>query len=135
MAELLYPELSQNLIGILFDAYNNLGGGYQEKVYQAAIRKELSKNKIKFIEQIGMDLLYKGNKISRYYLDFIIENKIVLELKVTPQFTPKDIMQVLGYLKQTGLELGILVSMNRNGVIYKRILRGKSQNVYFFEFA
>jgi len=77
------------------------------------------------MEQIKADLFYDGDKLHRYYLDFIIEHKIVLELKVTPRFAPRDIMQVLGYLKQSGLILGILASLNRNGVYYKRILRGK----------
>ena len=78
------------------------------------------------MEQVGIDLTYLNDKISRYYVDFIIENQIVLELKVAPRFTPRDIMQVLSYLKQTNLELGILVSMNRNGIFFKRLLKGYS---------
>ncbi len=124
MSELLHPELSYRLVGILYKVYNELGGGYQERIYQAAIRRELSKQKIIFIEEAWVDLLYDGNKLSRYRLDFIIEQKIVLELKVAPRFTPRDIMQVLGYLKQSKLELGILASLNRKNMIYRRILRG-----------
>ena len=125
MAEIIYPELSYKIVGILYKVYNELGGGYQEKIYQSAIRKELIESKIGFIEQVKVGLLYKGNKLYRYYLDFVIEHKIILELKVTPRFTPRDIMQVLGYLKQSGLELGILASLNRNAVFFKRILKGK----------
>lgn len=124
MAEIIYPELSYKIMGVLFKIYNELGGGYQEKVYQAATRRELIKNNLGFIEQVKIDLFYDGSKIFRYYLDFIIEHKIVLELKVTPRFTPRDIMQVLGYLKQADLKLGILVSLNRNEIFYKRILKG-----------
>ena len=127
MAKLVHPELSYKLVGILYKIYNKLGGGYQEKVYQSALRRELTENKIGFIEQVSVDLLYEGNKINRYRLDFIIEHKIVLELKVTPRFTPRDIMQVLGYLKKSGLELGILVSLNRNAIFHKRILKGKTK--------
>lgn len=125
MAKLVHPELSYKLVGILYKVYNELGGGYQERVYQAAVRRELIKNKLGFIEQVKVDLIYDGNKIDRYRLDFIIEHKIVLELKVTPKFTPRDIMQVLGYLKKNNLELGILVSLNRNGIFFKRILKGR----------
>ena len=123
MSELIYPDLSYKLVGILYKVYNQLGGGYQEKIYQSAIRRELIKNNIGFIEQVWANLIYDGEKINQYRLDFIIEHKIVLELKVTPKFTPRDIMQVLGYLKQSNLKLGILVSLNRNDVIYKRILK------------
>ncbi|MCX5749993.1 MAG: GxxExxY protein [Candidatus Saganbacteria bacterium] len=123
-AKLIHAELSYKLVGVLYKVYNELGGGYQEKIYQSAVRKELKKSGINFTEQLGIDLLYDDKKIGRYFLDFVIENKIVLELKVVPRFSPRDIMQVLGYLKQTGLELGILASMNRNGIIMKRILKG-----------
>ncbi|MCX5751923.1 MAG: GxxExxY protein [Candidatus Saganbacteria bacterium] len=125
MVDLIYPELSYQIIGVLYKVYNELGGGYQEKVYQAAIKREFLKNDIDFIEQVKVDLRYDQNSIGRYYLDFIVEHKIVLELKVTPRFAPRDIMQVLAYLKQSGLELGILASLNRNTVLFKRILKGR----------
>ena len=125
MAELLYPELSYKLVGVLFKVYKQLGGGYQERIYQAAVRRELAKNAIGFDEQVSVELLYDGDRLSRYRLDFIIEQKIILELKVGPKFTPRDIAQVLGYLKQSGLQLGILVSFNRQDIYFKRILKGR----------
>lgn len=136
MAEIIHPELSYKIVGILYKVYNELGGGYQERIYQSAVRRELMKNKLGFIEQVKVDLFYEGSKLHRYYLDFVIEHKIALELKVTPRFTPRDIMQVLGYLKQSGLRLGILASLNRNGIFFKRIFKGRdlvSRNSREFE--
>ena len=124
MPELVYPELSYKIIGIMYVVYNQLGGGYQEKYYQEAVKREFKKSGLGFLEQVRMELLYDGNSLGRYYIDFVVEHKIVLELKVSPKFYQKDVMQVLGYLKQSGLKLGILVGMNRNGIIFKRILRG-----------
>ena len=124
MPELVYPELSYKIIGIMYVGYNQLGGGYQEKYYQEAVKREFKKSGLGFLEQVRMELLYDGNSLGRYYIDFVVEHKIVLELKVSPKFYQKDVMQVLGYLKQSGLKLGILVGMNRNGIIFKRILRG-----------
>jgi len=128
IAELVYPELSYKIVGILFKVYNQLGGGYQEKYYQQAIKRELFCRQIPFLEQVRTDFNYEGQLIGRYYLDFIIDHidhKIVLEIKIVPTFSAKDIMQVLNYLKQTDLKLGILASLNRNNIFYKRILRGK----------
>jgi GxxExxY protein len=136
MAEIIYPELSYKIVGILYKVYNELGGGYQERIYQSAVRRELIKNGLGFIEQVKVDLFYDGSKLHRYYLDFVVEHKIVLELKVTPRFTPRDIMQVLSYLKQSGLRLGILASLSRNGIFFKRILKGRdlvSRNSREFE--
>lgn len=67
---------------------------------------------------------FNGIKLGRYFLDFLIENKIILEIKVSPKFYKRDIKQVLGYLNKTRLELGILVSFNRFEVQFKRILKG-----------
>jgi len=125
MADLIHPELSYKIIGILYKVYNLLGGGYQEKYYQQAIRREFVMNNIPFLEQVRTDFTYFDKPLGRYYLDFIVDHKIVLELKITPSFSTKDTMQVLNYLKQSGLELGILASLNRNNIIYKRILKGK----------
>lgn len=124
IADLIFPELSYKIIGILYKVYNQMGGGYQEKYYQQAIKREFFVNKIPFLEQVKTNLNYQGQLLGRYYLDFIVDHKIVLELKVIPFFTQKDIMQVLNYLKQSHLELGILVSLNRNNIHYKRILKG-----------
>ncbi|MBU0574525.1 MAG: GxxExxY protein [Candidatus Margulisiibacteriota bacterium] len=126
MAEIIHGDLSYKIVGILYKVYNHLGGGYQEKYYQQAIKNELLTQNIPFQEQVRSDLYYKKEKIGRYYIDFIIDLKIVLELKVAPLFSTRDIMQVLGYPKQSKLELGILVSLNRNNIHFKRILRGKS---------
>jgi len=126
MVEIVYPELSYKIVGILYKVYNELGGGYQERYYQQVIKREFKEAQIPFLEQIRVDLDYNGLYLGRYYLDFVIDHKIVLELKVAPKFTQRDVMQVLGYLKKSGLELGILASLNRNSVIYKRILKGKS---------
>jgi GxxExxY protein len=113
-------------MGLLFKIYNELGGGYPEKVYQAAVRQELVDKNIGFLEQVEADLYYAGKKLNRFRLDFVIEHKIVLELKVCSHFRPRDYYQILGYLKQNKLDLGILASFARTGVKYKRILRGYS---------
>ena len=126
MAELVHPELSYKIVGVLYGVYNELGGGYQERIYQAAVGKELAQQKIGYIEQVKSDLFYKGQKLGNYRLDFVIEHKIVLELKVAPRFSPRDIMQVLGYLKQSNLNLGILVTFSRSGIFFKRVLKGNN---------
>ncbi len=125
MANLVYPELSYKIIGVLFKIYNQMGGGYQEKYYQRVVKRECFAQNIPFLEQVRVDLVYEQKQIGNYYMDFVLDHKIVLELKIVPRFSTKDIMQVLNYLKQSGLELGILASFSRNGLFYKRILKGR----------
>ena len=129
MAELIHPELSYKVVGILYKVYNQMGGGYQEKYYQQAIKREFFMEKVPFLEQVRIDFNYNGELIGRYYIDFVVDHKIVLELKVTPTFSRRDIMQVLNYLDQSSLKLGILVSLNRNSIFYKRIIRNENRGL------
>lgn len=122
MPKLFYPDLSYKLVGALFKIYNTIGGGYQEKYYQRALKLELSKQNIHFKEQVRINLEFEGKAIGNYYLDFVIENKIVLEIKASPRFYIRDIKQVIGYLKSTGLKLGILAGFTKDGVKFKRII-------------
>ena len=121
-SKLIYPKLSYSVVGILFNVYNELGGGYQEKYYQRAIAKRFKRENIKFQEQVVFSLEFDKEKIGRYFLDFLLENKIILEIKITPRFYIRDIRQILAYLKRTNLQLGILSSFTRNGLIFKRVI-------------
>ena len=125
-SKVLYPELSYKIIGILYDVYNTLGFGYQEKYYYRAIKEGLVSNKLAVKEQAHIPLQYKNSKIGRYFVDFIVEDKIVLELKRGDRFSRVNIEQVYGYLKSTGLKLGILANFTSDGIKFKRILNSDS---------
>lgn len=71
-----------------------------------------------------MDLIFGNDKIGTYYLDFVIEKRIVLELKAVPRLLPIHFRQVSSYLKETGLELGILANFRGDRLVFKRILNG-----------
>jgi GxxExxY protein len=124
VTDLIHGELSYRLMGILYKIYNTIGSGFQEKYYQRAIKNVLTKERIPHLEQVRMDMCLNGANIGRYYIDFVIENKIVLEIKTSSIFSKRDIKQVLGYLKKSGIELGILASFTSDGVKFKRILKG-----------
>ncbi|MDD4179625.1 MAG: GxxExxY protein [Candidatus Margulisbacteria bacterium] len=123
MTKLVHPELSYKIMGILFAIHNELGPNCNEKHYQRSIRNKLLKEGIQHKEQVKVGIK-RPAYIGTYYLDFVIEEKIILEIKATPRFSRNNILQVLGYLRETGLELGILANFSRKEVIYKRILRG-----------
>jgi GxxExxY protein len=120
--KLIYSDLSYRVIGILFEVHNNLGTGYQEKYYQKAISSELKKHGLKFQEQVKCPLFYKDERLGNYFLDFLIEDKLVLEIKKADRFSKRNITQVFAYLKATGLKLGLLANFDRSGVKIKRIV-------------
>lgn len=119
---IVYPDLSYKIVGCLFEVFRNLGANHRERYYQEAVKKELAQNKINFREQVYIPLDYKNDKIGKYFLDFLIENKIVLELKKDSIFHKQNIEQVLAYLKSANLKLGIIANFTRDGVRFYRVL-------------
>ena len=122
MANLIYPDLSYKIIGVIYEVFNELGYGYQEKIYQKATALRLKKYGLNFTEQVKVDLNFDGQNIGKFFLDFLVEDKIVLELKVGDYFYKKDFEQVRAYLKAKKLELGIIVLFSKTGVKSKRVL-------------
>ena len=118
----VYKELSYKIVGILFEVYNELGYGYQEKHYERAIEKCFIRNSIKYKNQVSYNVKFKKENIGIYYLDFLVENKIILELKKVNLFSKRNIEQVKEYLKVTGIKLAILANFTPTGVKFLRIL-------------
>jgi len=122
MGKLLYKELSYKIVGILYEVYNNLGYGHRERTYQRALAEELKNNKIVFKKELYFPIFFKEKLISKYFFDFLVEDKIVLELKVSNDLYQNDINQILAYLKTKNYHLGILAIFTNNGVKTKRIV-------------
>jgi GxxExxY protein len=84
--DLIYPELSYKIMGTLFKVHNKLGPKFQEKYYQRAIEIELKKQKIPFAREKVIKLEYENEKIGKYFIDFVIDGKIALEIKAADYF-------------------------------------------------
>ncbi|MBU0569682.1 GxxExxY protein [Patescibacteria group bacterium] len=114
--ELLYPKLSYLIIGICFDAHNELGRFAREKQYGSFIQKKLKDENIRFERELAIS--DSGN-----IMDFLIEQKVVLELKVKDMITKNDYFQLQRYLQSSGIKLGILVNFRNKYLRPKRILK------------
>lgn len=120
--DLVYPELSFGIVGVLYDVYNKLGYGHQEKTYQRAVALALAGKHIVFQEQLFVPVFYEQHKIGNQYFDFLIEGKLVLEIKKGDHFSKSHIDQVYQYLVSSKLQLGILAYFAPQNVHYKRIV-------------
>mgnify|MGYP001593597770 CR=1 FL=1 len=129
MSKLVLPKLSFKIMGILFRVHNELGPSLLEKYYQRAIEQELKKNKLKFKREVPIKLLYEGKSIGRYFLDFAIEDLIILEIKAQQFYSPKFFKQALSYLKQTNLPLAIVANFRRTKVRFKRIVNPNFKDI------
>lgn len=123
MSDLIYKEESYKIIGVLFDVYNNLGAGFLEIVYKDAIEYEFKKLNIPYKREKEYKVKYKDIILSHtFYADFVVFNKIILELKSTDGFNNRDFAQCLNYLKVSDCKLSILANFHRDSLEYKRII-------------
>jgi len=120
--DLIHPELSYRVVGALYDVFNDLGFGHLERVYQRAIAKRLQELRISYREQVLTSVPFHSTSIGKHYLDFLVEDKLVLELKQRQRLSRAGIDQILGYLHATHLQLGILATFTPGGVTYLRIV-------------
>jgi GxxExxY protein len=125
--DLIYPELSYQLVGLAYNVFNELGHGHLEKIYQKAYAKELKEVGIVFKEQAPYQVIYKEEVIGNNYLDFLIEEKVIIELKRSDFYSKKYIDQVSNYIKVSNLKLAILINFTTNGVRIKRIVNETNQ--------
>lgn len=108
--DLLYPQLSYKLQGCFFAVYNGLGFGHKEVVYQRAIEEEMMKQHILSEKEACLPILYNNKKIAEYRPDFVIDKKIIVEIKALEFLPDKLITQLIYYLKGTNYTLGYLVN-------------------------
>ena len=121
---LLYAEESFKINGAIYEVHKTLGPGLLEKVYQEALEKELKFQGIPFEREKSFTITYKGEELEQKYIaDFVIYDKIVVELKAVEELLPVHKAQVINYLALTGLKLGLLVNFNTLQVKPERIVR------------
>lgn len=121
-SDLVYPELSYDIIGCAYEVFNELGFGHPEKFYQRAFAVQLKTKNILFKEQVYHPLKFKEEIIGKLFFDFLVDEKIIIELKKDNRFSKQHIDQVTEYLRASGVKLALLINFSPNGVIFKRLV-------------
>lgn len=120
MDDFLYEDLSYKIRGCVFKVYNVLGFGHKEMVYQKALAVELEKAGISFEREKILPVIYEGKKVGTYKPDFVVEDKVLIELKAVP-LMPKDFeIQLTYYLKGTNYKLGFLINFGSKRLDIRR---------------
>ena len=104
------------------EVHKELGTGFLESVYEAALCVELEKAGIPFATQVEFPVIYKGKKIKKFVCDLLADKKIILELKAIKQITDIDKAQIINYLKVTKLEIGLLINFGAVSLQYERFV-------------
>jgi GxxExxY protein len=123
LAELLYKDLTYRIIGAAMEVHRVLGPGYLEAVYQAALAHELALRGIRFQQFRRLPVAYKGASVGYYEADFVVEDKVVLEIKAVSRLLPRHEAQAHNYLAATGLRLALLLNFGADSLQRKRVVK------------
>jgi len=115
-----FKALTEAIIQAAFTVHNTLGSGFLEKVYENALVIELAKLGLKVVQQAPLQVTYEGTVVGEYFTDLIVDNKVILELKAVSHILPAHDVQLVNYLKATGLEVGLLINFAGERVEIRR---------------
>lgn len=127
MEEYIYKDENYTIVGILFEMHKNLGKGFSEIVYKDAIEYELQQQNITYQREKEFSVNYKDPTLKhKFYADFVVYDKIILEIKTVDCFNNSHYNQCLNYLKVSKNKLAILANFNLVSLEYKRIISSKN---------
>ena len=113
MSEFEYNHLSGLIINSAIEVHKELGPGLLESVYECCLLDELNRNGLYTERQVKLPVFYKGSKLDKeFFIDILVEDKIILELKSVETILPIHEFQLLTYLKLSGKKLGLLINFN-----------------------
>lgn len=114
-------ELTYKIIGCCLRVHNTLGNGFQEVIYQRCLAIEFDKAQISFVREIEQTIHYEGRDVGTRRADFIVENKVIIELKAVIRLEDVHLAQAKNYLVAYDFDIGLLVNFGSLSLEYKRI--------------
>jgi len=127
--EYKYSDITEKIIGCAMKVHNTLGNGFQEVIYQRALALELEKTKLLFTRELEMPIYYENIEIGTRRVDFLIEDKIILELKAVTSLDKVHLAQALNYLEAFKLEIGLLINFGNTRLEFKRLIKTLKNNI------
>src|SRR3990170_8679394 len=121
MATLKHEELSKKIIAAAYVVHNELGYGFLEKVYKNALAVELEDAGIKCNAEVPLKVSYRGIIVGDYVADLVVDNKIIVEVKAVKKLDSVHEVQLVNYLKATGLNVGLLINFAESVKVKRRI--------------
>jgi GxxExxY protein len=109
-AGLKHAELTEKIIGIFYDVYNELGYGFLECVYEESLVIALREAGLAATRQVALPVWFRGHKVGEFRADLLVENNVLLELTSARSLEPAHGAQLLHYLKSTEVEVGMLLN-------------------------
>lgn len=124
-----YAELTEKIIGIFFDVYNELGHGFLESVYEEAFSVALAEHGVFFQRQMGIPVWFHGHKVGDFRADLLVESKVIIELKAGRAIEPAWEKQLLNYLRATEIEVGLLMNFGSSAEFRRLVFENSRKKI------
>lgn len=118
---MLHHELTEKIIGVFYDVYNELGHGFLESVYETAMVIALREKGLLVEQQVEIPVWFRGHKIGTFFEDLLVEGCVIVELKAVRSIDPSHEAQLLHYLRATQVELGLVLNFGVRPEIKRKI--------------
>jgi GxxExxY protein len=120
-----YSDITHKIIGCAMKVHNTLGNGFQEVIYQRCLAIEMEKAALSFVRELEMPLYYDGHEVGSRRADFLVEEKVLVELKAITELENVHLAQALNYLEAFQLETGLLINFGSTRLVFKRLINKK----------
>lgn len=114
-------DITFQINGCAMDVLNAVGHGFHEKIYENALAVAFQKRGLKFNQQTHYDVLYEGQKVGTFVPDFVVENRVIVELKTIDNISGQEKGQVINYLRASGLQLGLILNFKNSKLDWQRV--------------
>ena len=125
---MLHQELTKKIIGWAYTVHNTLGAGFLEKVYEQALMLELKVSGLVVESQVPLSVIYRDQIVGEYYADFIVEDKVICELKAVDVLKKAHEVQLVNYLVATGMDVGVLINFGDSVTVRRKYREYKKQS-------
>jgi len=117
----IYSELTNKIIGCAYDVYNQLGFGFMEKVYENAMMIKLPQKGLEVVQQVPINVYFEDKLVGEYFADILVNNKVIFEFKAVSALSKAHEVQLVNYLKATGIKVGLVINFGEKLKIVRRV--------------
>ncbi len=129
MKQFKHGEITEKIIGSAMNVHGILGNGFQELIYQRALGVELKLNALSFEQEKRMKIFYKGVEVGTRRVDFLVVDKIMVEIKAVSQLKDEHLAQAINYLEAYHVEVGLLINFGQTSLQFKRLYNKQFKNL------
>lgn len=117
-----YSDITEKIIGCAFRVHNYLGFGFTENIYQRSLQVEFEKEKMQFFREYEIPVIYEKIEVGFRRVDFLVEDKVVVEIKAVVEITDRELAQTLNYLKAFKREIALIINFGEESLKFKRLI-------------